>query len=178
MIAPISVRAAKGSCSNCGRTVNTLRSGRCNPCYKWFRAHDEERPLDEDVRASIVRKRKLPDDIVRTLHARYMAGERITPLAKCVAVSTITLRRRFDDLDLERRTDDALQTCAVCGRKLQLNMYGICRSCISAASRYRCPRCHIVVPVQLGNDDMCDMCRDDAVRRAGRWRAPAMPECR
>lgn len=167
-LTPISARNTARRCSNCGRVWPELRRGRCNPCYKWYHAYNEERPLDAGERSALKRMRLLSDDAVREVHARYMAGEAITALAKNAGVSSITLWRRFADLGLGRRENTRL--CSVCGRILLLNEHDKCRSCASAASRYRCPRCEIVVPEELADGDMCDMCRDDEARHAARWR--------
>lgn len=169
-ITPISARNTARRCSNCGRVWPELRRGRCNACYKWYHAYNEERPLDAGERSALGRLRLLPDDAVREVHARYMAGDAPTTLAREAGVSRITLWRRFADLGLERWPDNVPRPCSTCGRKLRLNEHGQCRSCASAATRWRCPRCEIVVPAELAPDDVCDMCRDDMERHAARWR--------
>jgi len=163
---------AKLVCSNCGRTISQPRFGRCNPCYQWHRIYKEERPLDEEVRRSLKRARLAPDNVVRALHVRYMDGESITALATEVGIGRVTLWRRFADLGLEQRGHNAPRPCASCGRKMVLNEHGICRSCTREAARFRCPRCSIVVPVELAKGEVCDMCKDDAARRAERYRLP------
>lgn len=168
-IAPISALAATRRCSNCNRAGFELKRGRCNSCAQWFRDYDEERPLDAGERSALGRLRLLSDDATAAIHARYMAGEAPTTLAKNAGVSRITLWRRFADLGLERR-EEKTRPCSVCGRILLVNEHGKCRSCASAASRYRCPRCEIVVPEKLADGDVCDMCRDDETRHAARWR--------
>lgn len=169
-IAPISARNTARQCSNCGRVWPELRRGRCSPCYKWYHAYNEERPLDAGGRSEFKRMRLLPDDAVREVHARYMAGAAPFALAREAGVSRTTLWRRFADLGLERR-EKRPRPCSTCGRKLlRLNEHGQCHSCASGASRWRCPRCEIVVPAELAPDDVCDMCRDDMERHAARWR--------
>lgn len=160
----------KRSCSHCGRTVSGLRHGRCNPCYQWWRIHNEERPLDGNVRKGIRRARLAPDDVVLKLHARYMDGEGISALAAEVPIGYVTLYRRFDDLGLPLREYNAPRPCSDCGRKMVLNEHGKCRTCAREAARYRCPRCSIVVSVELAKGEVCGMCRDDEERRAARWR--------
>ena len=154
-------------CSNCGRVVQGLRHGRCNPCYQWWRRHNEERPL---VREGIRRARLAPDDVVLKLHACYMDGESITALSIKAGIGRTTLWKRFNDLGLEQRKYDVPRPCSACKRKMVLNGHGTCRTCAREAARYRCPRCGIVVPVELKKGDVCDMCKDDAARRAERWR--------
>lgn len=161
---------AGGPCSNCGRTMPALRQGRCNPCYQWHRQYDEERPLKENVREPLRRSRLAPDDVVLKLHARYMDGEGISALAAEVPIGYVTLYRRFDDLGLPLREYNVPRPCSKCGRKMVLNEHGKCRSCARDAARYRCPRCSIVVSVELAKGEVCDMCRDDKERRAARWR--------
>jgi len=168
-ITPISARNTARQCSNCNRAGFELKRGRCNSCAQWFRTYNEERPLDAADRAALKRMRLLPDDAVREVHARYMAGDAPTTLAREAGVSRITLWRRFADLGLERR-EEKTRPCSVCGRILLVNEHGKCRSCASAATRWRCPRCGIVVPAELAPDDVCDMCRDDMERHAARWR--------
>jgi len=163
---------AKRTCSNCGRVVQELRHGRCNSCYQWHRTHNEERPLKADVREPLRRARLAPDDVVLKLHARYMDGEGITALATEVGIGRVTLWRRFADLGLEQRGHNAPRPCASCGRKMVLNEHGKCRACARDAARFRCPRCSIVVPVELAKGEVCDMCKDDAARRAERYRLP------
>ncbi|MBK9276511.1 MAG: hypothetical protein IPM49_18505 [Flavobacteriales bacterium] len=157
---------AKRTCSNCGRVVQELRHGRCNSCYQWHRTHNEERPLKADVREPLRRARLAPDDVVLKLHARYMDGEGITALATEVGIGRVTLWRRFADLGLEQRGHNVPRPCSMCGRKMVLNEHGICRSCTREAARFRCPRCSIVVPVELAKGEVCDMCKDDAAHRA------------
>lgn len=163
---------AKRTCSNCGRVISRPRFGRCNPCYQWHRIYSEERPLDDEERRSLKRARLAPDDVVRSLHVRYMDGESITALATEAGITRPTLRRRFSDLRLEQRGHNVPRPCSMCGRKMVLNEHGNCRACACEAARYRCPRCSIVVPAELGRGEMCDMCKDDAARRAERYRLP------
>ena len=160
----------KRTCSNCGRVISRPRFGRCNPCYQWHRIYKEERPLDDEVRRSLKRARLAPDNVVRALHVRYMDGESITALATEVPIGYVTLYRRFDDLGLPLRGHNVPRPCSSCGRKMVLNEYGICRSCAREAARYRCPRCSIVVSVELAKGEVCGMCRDDMERHATRWR--------
>lgn len=161
---------ARPTCSNCGRVCVELRKGRCNPCYQWHRQYNEERPLKENVRVALRRTRLAPDAVVLALHARYMDGENITALANEAGIGRVTLWRRFADLNLELRGRYIPRPCSVCGRDLVLNEHGKCRSCAKAASRYHCPRCGIVVPKKLGKGETCDLCKDDEIRRAARWR--------
>ena len=161
---------AKRTCSNCGRVVQGLRHGRCNSCYQWHRTHNEERPLKEDVREPLRRSRLAPDDVVLKLHDRYMNGEGITALATEAGIGRVTLWRRFADLGLPKRGYDVPRPCSDCGRKMVLNEHGKCRACARDAARYRCPRCEIVVPVELAKGEVCGMCRDDMERHATRWR--------
>ncbi len=163
---------AKLVCSNCGRTISRPRFGRCDPCYQWHRIYNEERPLDEEVRSALRRTRLAPDDVVLKLHVRYMDGESITALATEAGITRPTLRRRFSDLRLEQRGHNVPRPCSMCGRKMVLNEHGICRSCTREAARFRCPRCSIVVPVELAKGEVCDMCKDDVARSAARWRRP------
>lgn len=167
---PLRLPKARPTCSNCGRVCVELRKGRCNPCYQWHRQYNEERPLKENVRVALRRTRLAPDAVVLALHARYMDGENITALANEAGIGRVTLWRRFADLNLELRGRYIPRPCSVCGRDLVLNEHGKCRSCAKAASRYHCPRCGIVVPKKLGKGETCDLCKDDEIRRAARWR--------
>lgn len=161
---------AGGPCSNCGRTVPQLRQGRCNPCYQWHRQYNEERPLKENIRVALRRTRLAPDDVVKALHARYMAGENVTALATEAGIGRVTLWRRFADLNLELRDNNIPRPCSACGRDMILNEHGKCRSCARDAKRHHCPKCGVLVSREMKKGDVCDYCKEDDARRAARWR--------
>lgn len=89
------------TCANCGQKYRRKGStSRCGACHAFWMRHGRDRNeylLNKHIHIS--------EADVRRLHQRYMAGESYEQIAAALPLSAETLRRRFVELDLPRRTN-------------------------------------------------------------------------